>query len=200
MDTFGIQLNSFMDDEQKLVRSCQKGDRESFGVLYDIYVEKIFRFSYYKTFDKELAKDITSTTFTRALEKINTYDSKKGPFGAWLYRIARNAIIDFYRTENNTTSTEDVFELWFDSRIAESLDARVSLEKVVDFLKTLSPKQREIITLRIWDNLSYREISEIIGGTEASTKMAFSRAIKLVRETCGPLAVLALLQGSTGNV
>lgn len=182
-----------MDDDRLYAEKCQAGDTDAFGVLYDRYIEKIYRFIYYKTFVKEVAEDLVSEVFIKALQKIHSYDSRKGPFSAWLYRIARNSVIDHYRTRKTSVPIEDVFELGTDDRTAEAHDAINALAKVTEYLETLSSRQREIITLRIWEERSYREIADIIGGTEDSVKMAFSRSIRELRETCGPIAVFVLL-------
>ncbi len=174
-----------MDNEQTYVRKAQSGDSAGFAMLYDFYIDKIYRFIFYKTFSKEGAEDLTSDVFTKAFQKINSYDSTKGPFGAWLYRIARNAVIDHYRTRKAHVPIDDMFDIASDDRTVEQKDAIMALEKVSEYLKTLTPKQREIITLRIWEERSYKEIAEIVGGTEASVKMAFSRSIRDVREQCG---------------
>ncbi len=181
-----------MDDDRLYAEKCQAGDTDAFGVLYDRYIEKIYRFIYYKIFSKETAEDLTSDVFTKAFQKIDSFDAGKGNFSAWLYRIARNTVIDHYRTRKATLPIDDVFDVAFDERTVEQKDAIMALEKVSKYLDTLNPKQREIITLRIWEELSYREIAEIVGGTEDSVKMAFSRSIRDVREKLGALAVVML--------
>ena len=181
-----------MDDDSLYASRCQKGDTEAFGVLYDRYIDKIYRFVFYKTFVKEVAEDITSDVFHKALQKIASYDAGKGEFSAWLYRIARNSVIDHYRTQKTDVPLEDVFDVGFDERTPESLDAIASLDKVHAYLETLTAKQREIITLRVWEELSYKQIAAIVGGTEDSVKMAFSRSIRELREKCGPISPLCL--------
>ncbi len=188
-----------MEDDHVYATKCHHGDVAAFGILYDRYVEKIYRFIYYKTFSKEVAEDLVSDVFTKALEKINSYNPDKGAFSAWLYRIARNAVIDYYRTRKTVVAIDDIFDLGVDDRTPEAHDAVHALGKVTDYLKTLTPKQREIITLRVWEEKSYREIAEIVGGTEDSVKMAFSRSIRDVREHCGPFA-LTLLICALGNM
>ena len=86
------------NDEFAIVQSCQKGSVEDFGRLYDLYIKKIYNFIYYKTHHQETAEDLVSIVFTKALKKINTFDNS-GTFSAWLYRIARNTVIDHYRTK-----------------------------------------------------------------------------------------------------
>jgi len=181
-----------MEDESLYVTKCQAGDTAAFGDLYDYYIDKIYRFVYYKTFVKEVAEDITSDVFHRALIKINSFDVKKGVFSAWLYRIARNAVIDYYRSQKFDVPLEDVFEIGTDDRTPETIDALSGLSKVTEYLETLTPKQREIITLRVWEEMSYQEIASVVGGTEDSVKMAFSRGIRDLREKCGDISPIAL--------
>ncbi len=181
-----------MEDDVLYVNRCKAGDTEAFGVLYDRYIDKIYRFVFYKTFVKEVAEDITSDVFHKALQKINSYEADRGVFSAWIYRIARNNVIDYYRSQKGDVPLEDVFDVGFDERTPESLDAIAALDKVNVYLETLSSKQREIITLRVWEELPYLEIAEIVGGTEDSVKMAFSRSIRELREKCGPISPLLL--------
>lgn len=178
--------------EEILISKFKSGDSEAFGIIYDMYIQKIYRFVYYKVLHKETAEDIVSDVFYKALKNINSYDLGKGLFSAWLYRIARNTVIDYYRTKRGLLNIEDMFDLGKNDRLHENFDNKEILSKVSDYLKTISPKQREIITLRIWGELSYIEIAEIVGGTEGSTKTAFSRAIRDIRDKFGPSALLLL--------
>jgi RNA polymerase sigma-70 factor, ECF subfamily len=180
------------EDDSTLVGEVIRGDANAFGALYDRYLDKIYRFVYYKTFSKETAEDITSDVFHKAFEKIHSYDAAKGTFSAWIYRIARNAVIDYYRTQKKTVPIEDVFDLGEEDRTTHEHDTLLTMKKVSAFLETLGPRQREIITLRIWEERSYREIADITGGTEDGAKMMFSRAMKELREKCGPLGLIAL--------
>jgi RNA polymerase sigma-70 factor, ECF subfamily len=181
-----------MEDDLHYVTLCQSGNTDAFGALFDAYFDKIYRFVYYKTFSKEVAEDITSDVFHKALQKIQSFDAEKGTFSAWVYRIARNSVIDYYRTKETPIPLEDVFDVGVDERTPESLDALSALAKVTEYLETLNAKQREIITLRVWEERSYKEIAEIVGGSEDSVKMAFSRGIRELRERCGPLSPLVL--------
>ena len=191
-----------MEDDSLYVKQVQAGNAEAFGVLYDRYLDKIYRFIYYKTFNKETAEDLTSEVFHKALLKISSFDIDKGSFSTWLYQIARNRVIDYYRTAKSVVPLEDVFDIGVDERTPETLDAVAKLGEVTEYLKTLSAKQREIITLRVWEEKSYREIAELIGGSEDSVKMAYSRSIKELREKCGPtsLALLFIACGSLSEI
>ncbi len=181
-----------MTDEVTLVKKAKAGDSAAFGILFDTYYDKIFRFVYYKVFSKEIAEDIASDVFFKALTRLASFDEDKGLFASWLYRIARNSVIDHYRTSHTTETIDDAFDIGVDERTPEVLDAIADLKKVGEYLATLNAKQREIITLRVWEELSYREIAEVVGGTEDSVKMAFSRGIRELRDKCGPIALVAL--------
>jgi RNA polymerase sigma-70 factor, ECF subfamily len=186
-----------MEDDSLYVKQVQAGNAESFGVLYDRYIDKIYRFIYYKTFNKETAEDLTSEVFHKALVKISSFDLDKGGFSTWLYQIARNRVIDYYRTAKSVVPLEDVFDIGVDERTPETLDAVAKLAQVTEYLQTLSAKQREIITLRVWEEKSYREIAELVGGSEDSVKMAYSRSIKELREKCGPVSLTLLFVASS---
>lgn len=186
-----------MEEELQLIKRAQAGDNEAFGLLYDSYFEPIYRFIYYKVFSKEIAEDLTSDTFIKALSRIGSYKIDKGRFNSWLYQIARNTVIDYYRTRKEDVALEDIFDVPYDARTAEQFDALTALSSVDAYLKALPARQREIITLRIWEEKSFKEIADILGGTENSIKMAFSRSIRQLREVCGEAALLWLFVAAT---
>lgn len=180
-------------EEQKIIIDCQKGNKEEFGKLYDRYVRKIYDFVYYKTHHKETAEDITSRVFIKALEKIDTFNCDRGFFSAWIYQIARNSVIDFYRTKKGDIGIDDVWDLASIDNIERDIDVRQKLEKVEKYLKELKNDQREIIMLRVWQGMNYKEIAEILDKSEASCKMMFSRAIKDLRKDVPAHLVLYIL-------
>lgn len=179
--------------DQQLLEAYLNGDTNAFGILYDRYIEKIYRFIYYKTFDSATSEDLTSSTFFKALNKISTLDLNRGNFSTWIYSIARNTVIDYYRSHRfAATDGEDVFDLSLSDRTEAKLDANHSLSQVEEYLEGLSASQREIVTLRVWEERSYKEIAEIVGGTENSVKMSFSRTIRKLREDLGPMTGIAI--------
>jgi len=171
----------------------RRENTENFTQLYDKYVKKIFNFIYYKTHHKETAEDLTSETFIKALTNISGFDENKGAFSTWLYKIARNTVIDFYRTKKNNLNIDDIWDLANEEDIICDLDTKQKLTEVKKYLKTLKSEQREIVILRVWEGMSYKEISEAVGKSEASCKMAFSRTIQQLRREMPLSAFLALL-------
>ena len=168
--------------ESKIITSIKGGQLEEFGRLYDLYIKKIYNFIYYKTWHKETAEDLTSQTFFKALESIQSFEEKKGSFSAWLYRIARNTVIDHFRTTKIEKNIDDYWSLSSNSDIKTDIDLAQKLEQVKKYLQNFKPQQREIVIMRLWDQLSYQEIAEITGLTIASCKMTFSRVITKLRQ------------------
>jgi len=181
-----------MINQEQIIKECQDGNLDEFGVLYDEYFEKIYNFIYYKIHHKESAEDLTSQTFIKALEKIGNYSPNKGLFSSWIYRIARNKVIDYYRTRKSEKDISDVWDLKSDQDIVSDLDTREKLAEVSKYLAKLNPEQREIVVMRVWDSLSYQEISEIIEKSEANCRMIFSRTMTKLRQEI-PLALLIIL-------
>lgn len=171
-----------MTEDTQIIKKIQQGETEEFGRLYDSYIEKIYKFVYYKTHHKETAEDIVSLVFIKAQKKIQNFDLSTGTFQSWLYTIARNTVIDHYKTKKHDSNIEDAWDLSSDENIELDTDMKMSLEKLETYISKLKSDQRDILIMRLWQGLSYKEIAEALGKSEASCKMTFSRSIKKLRE------------------
>lgn len=102
--------------ERKLIDLCQKGQLNYFGELYDRYVDQIYKFIYLKTYDTHISEDLTSQVFFQALDKIHSFDTTdpNANFRAWLYRIAYNLVIDYYKKAPQDIGLEEVPEFSID--------------------------------------------------------------------------------------
>lgn len=170
-----------MEDELKIIKNCQAGRLSDFGLLYESYIKKIYGFIFYKVYNREIAQDLTSEAFLAALDKIKSFDPKKGKFSSWLYQIARNKVIDYYRMKKPRFLIDDAWNLKDDTDIQAGAEAKEKLEKVKAYLQKLSAEQREIIILRVWQDLPYKEIAEITGKSEGNCKVIFSRVVFALR-------------------
>ncbi len=150
---------------------------EQFVFLYDRYVEKIYKFLYFRTFDQPLAEDLTSQVFLKAMEKIRTVDESKGTFQAWLYQISRNLLIDEYRRKKPTEGLEAHYDLADGTDVEAETGQTLTNEKLRELLMTLPAESQELVTMRLWDGMPYAEIAAVTGKTEGSLKMQFSRII-----------------------
>ncbi|MBI2984309.1 MAG: RNA polymerase sigma factor [Candidatus Kerfeldbacteria bacterium] len=176
-------------DELAIITACQCGQPERFAALYDAYVDRIYAFHYYRLGHQQTAEDLTSTTFLKALESITTFHT--GSFSAWLYRIARNTLIDFYRTRRPTLEFNEQFDRPAPHHPDQSVDATLAIERIQRFLRTLTDDHRELVLMRLWDQLPFAEIAAITGRSEASCKMAFSRTMAKLRAALGSIRPVA---------
>lgn len=175
----------------ELVKKVQAGDMVAFGPLYDAHIERVYRFVWYKVQHKELAEDLTSQAFTKALEKIRSFDPDKASFKTWMLTIARNLVIDHWRTARESKDIDDAWDLATGSDTERDAEARMLVEKLQEHMKELSSDQRDIVILRVWEGMSYKEIAEAMGKSEAACKMAASRGLARLRELM-PITVFIL--------
>lgn len=164
---------------KELVKRSQCGDKEAFGKLYDIYLTAIFRFVYFKIGSREDTEDLTEQVFLKVWQHIGKYNYKKNYFSSWLYTIARNQIIDYYRTYKKNVGLEDWLEQAPSQPENTSLvEQQLLQEKLLKKIKQLSEEQQQIITLKFFENLSNKEIAQIINKSEGSVRIAQYRALK----------------------
>jgi RNA polymerase sigma-70 factor (ECF subfamily) len=182
-----------MSEDTILIEQAQAGQSVAFTALYQRYVDKIYKFVFYKTMHKETAEDLTSKVFFKVLKKINTYKEGSASFQTWLYTVARNTVIDHYRSQKKDYNIDDIWDLSNKEDIAENVEVNIQIEKVKEYLKDLKTDQREIIMLRLWQGLSYKEIAEVIGKNEANCKVIYSRTVKKMRENLIIVFILGLL-------
>ncbi|MBX4197732.1 RNA polymerase sigma factor [Candidatus Parcubacteria bacterium] len=177
-------------NEKELIEMSQRGNSEAFGRIYDRHVKTIYDFIFYKTRHRETAEDITSQTFFKALKNISSVDADRSIL-SWLYKIAHNSVLDHYRTTRHQDDIDDCYDLSDDTDVVGELDNAEEVERVKKYLHALTPLERDIVIMRVWQELSYKEIADIIGKTEANSKMIFSRTLKKLR-TLMPLAMMLL--------
>ncbi len=176
------QVNQhIVERDKQVVLKVQSGQTENFVVLYDNYLDKIYRFLFFRTNHQETAEDLTSQTFLKALDKIQSFDANKGTFQAWLFRIAHNLLIDHYRSPRKEVDLDHAVNVSSESSPEKDVDQLFTSLKARQLLSTLPEQTQTLIILRVWDELSYTEIANIMDKSEASLKMQFSRAISSLR-------------------
>jgi len=190
---FLYTIPAMTPDEHSAIAACQAGDLQRFTELYQAYLDPIFGYLYRRTLHRETAEDLTSTVFLRALEKISSFDPGRGPFRAWLYGIAKNALTDHLRSAKQTVDIDTVLDLAGDDDSCAHAKLAVDAERLRSALAALDPMKREIVLLRIWEDLPYREIAAIVGKSEGNCKVLFSRALDALRSECGGAIALLFL-------
>lgn len=162
------------------VQQAKLGDREAFGKLYQLYLDKIYRYVYFRVGqNKELAEDLASDVFVKAWEKLGQY--KEGSFQAWIYAIARNTVIDNYRTQKQHVAlTETIADE--KQNHEEEIFKKLEIEKIKQALSKLTDEQQEIITLKFINDVPNTQIADIMGKREDAVRALQSRAIKALQE------------------
>jgi len=173
-----------MKEEVELVQKAQRGERESFGMLYETYLPKIYRFVYLKVSHRGDAEDITHQVFMKAWENIGSFRFQGFPFSSWLYRIAQNAVIDFYRTSKPSLSLEETNEsdLGKDDTRETAFDTKEELREIMKAVKKLKPDEQSVVIMRFVDELSNREAALALGKTEGAVRVIQHRALKQLRK------------------
>jgi RNA polymerase sigma-70 factor (ECF subfamily) len=172
------------DEDAALAIRASRGESAAFGLLYDRHVAAIYRYVYYRVRDDAEAEDLTSDVFMRALKAMPRYEPRQA-FLAWLYRIARNAVIDRARKGNRQVSFEDALEHPGVDKIVEP-DAEILAHSdsatLRDALAKLTPLQQEVVVLRFLEGYSTLEIAGIVGKREGTVRGIQFRAIGALRQ------------------
>ncbi|MBI5220809.1 MAG: sigma-70 family RNA polymerase sigma factor [Candidatus Liptonbacteria bacterium] len=173
-----------LDGEERFIQAATEGESSAFGELYDHYQPKIYRFVLVKVSRREDAEDLTHQVFLNAWQNIATYRSRGFPFSSWLYRIARNVVVDHYRAKKPEFSVEDLDPEGVAGMENHESQAEHSLgwEKVMSALRQLPAQYQEVILLRFVEELSVRETAAAIKKSEGATKVLQHRAIQHLRE------------------
>ena len=164
----------------EVVAAAQGGDADAFGLLYDRYVDMVFRYVLFRVNDRCVAEDLTSETFLRALRRIASITYQGKDVGAWFVTIARNIVLDHVKSSRHRLefSTAEIL----DSDSAEDPEgdvvaASVSAE-LIDCVRRLGDDQRECIALRFLQGLSVAETATIMGRNEGAVKALQHRAVR----------------------
>jgi RNA polymerase sigma-70 factor (ECF subfamily) len=171
---------------ERLVAEARNGDTWAFGMIFDHYHDPIYRFIASRIHRPTDAEDLTQHVFVKALEALPRYEARGIPFGGWLFRLARNAVIDHVRTRHEHAELDAVVE-WAhgDSGPDEIAVVRQELDAVGAALATLTDEQREAIELRFFAGLSAREAAEAMGRQEGTIRGLQFRAIAALRRELG---------------
>lgn len=175
-----------------LVELAQRGDPEAFGLLYERYVDVVYRYVYVRVGGHQLAEDITSETFLRALRRMDSFSWQGRDIAAWFVTIARNLITDNaksarFRMEVTTADMLDADQR-VDAPDSEVME-RLRNERLLDAVKALKPEQAECVVLRFLQGLSLAETAKILGKSEGAVKQLQLRAVRALHRELGDVEI-----------
>lgn len=161
-----------------------KTNRRHFGVLYDKYFDQMFRFVFKRLGgNEEVAGDVTQQTFIKAMAHLEKYEDRGLPFSSWLYRIAQNEVSMYFRQQKKecTVSIDEnrLMDMAGEANISNYMSMEQQ-EQLVETLNRLDQEHQDLIELRFFQELSFKEIAEIYDITEANAKMRTYRILEKI--------------------
>ncbi len=169
---------------RELIALAQSGDADAMGALYDQNHEALFRYIWLKVGDRHLAEDLTGDVFVRMLAALPRYRPMQATFRAWLYRIAHNLVMDYYRKESNhkSVSLQHAETRGEEEATIHTLfEQKLTLERLRIALQSLEQTQREAVALRFLSGLSLQEAAVVMGKTKAALKALQHRGLSALR-------------------
>ena len=169
-----------------LIAQAQAGSVEAFGELYEKYVELIYRYVLARVNSESDAEDIAEVVFMRAFEALHRYKERGRPFSAFLYQVARNALVDHYRQQRRSEPIEAIEKLpSLDPAPDERFLAQERALVLRRALAELPDDYQEVIRLRIMLALPTTAVGEWLGRSEGAVRVLLHRALKSLRQRMG---------------
>ncbi len=166
------------DNLTRLATDLKKGNNRAAEKLYEELFSKVFGFCMNKCSNRSVAEDLTQDIFLKLVDRIQTFDPQKGNFLVWFWQLARNTVTDYYRKQKEVHFSdleEAKIEKSAGQLSVESLDSKIEIKRIKDFLNTISSDERELFELHFVADLKYKDISKILSKPEGNLRVAVSR-------------------------
>jgi len=172
------------DQLTRLAVKMKKGDRKAAAALYDDLMPKVYGFLFTRTSKREVAEDLAQDIFLKLVEKIQSFDEKRGRFTVWFWQVVRNVLIDYYREkkEISFSSFEDDVVANMAVTEAPDIEDRLSYGKMRSFVATLAEEERELFELRYVAEMPYQEIAAVLERSEGSLRVAALRIKEKIKK------------------
>jgi RNA polymerase sigma-70 factor (ECF subfamily) len=173
-------------DDSVLLKRAREYDAQALAEIYDRYAELIYRYLYRYLGNAELAEDLTSEVFLRLLQVLGTARAPRDQIRGWLYRVAHNLAMDWFRQQAKGTSLPLDEELVADSTSPlANMESHQDKQRLVEAISQLTTCQQQVIVLRFGEGLKLGEIGQLLGKSEGSVKLIQFRAIRRLRKLLG---------------
>lgn len=176
-----------MNNEEKLIKQIKnKSNKTAANQLVSIYYKEIYIYVYRQTSDRELALDLTQEIFISVLKSLDNYRRDKGSFRTWLYKIASNKIVDYYRSKYYKYSTVveklDDYELKSSSNIELDLELKEDMKEIIEIINSFEANIQQIVRLKIFGQLTFSEISKALELPESTVKTRYYSSINKIKK------------------
>ncbi|MCA9822837.1 MAG: sigma-70 family RNA polymerase sigma factor [Dehalococcoidia bacterium] len=175
-------------DERVVVETAQQGDREALTALYEFYFPRVFRYTVARLGNNEDAEDVTNEIFLKIIDNIGGFSWRGLPFGAWVFRIARNEIVSFVRRQKHRGGNVQLVDTIEDDApdFTGNIEMASTLQVVREAAEQLPEAQRQVIALRFGAGLTVKETASVLGKSENNVKVlqhkAVARLQKMVKD------------------
>ena len=171
-----------MQSEESLIRRAQERDPVALTQLYEANFDRIYRYIAVKIGDRMEAEDLTQQVFLNAVQSIGSYKWKGMPFSSWLYRIAHNQSVDYFRkkAKRPTVTLDDTDPPGGDDP-EKTTETKLTMEELALATRKLTESQREVISLRFGGQLSIAEVARSMGKSEGAIKALQHSAVAALR-------------------
>ncbi|MBT5774073.1 MAG: sigma-70 family RNA polymerase sigma factor [Dehalococcoidia bacterium] len=191
-------------DEREYVQRCADGDQEAAGLLYDVYVTRLYRYCLARVSNEADAEDLAEEIFLKALGAIDRFEwrdlgaSDRSPFGAWLFRIAHNHVASHHRRVAVRGPMSEIPEWIPDGKRgpADLAETQITIEEVFKLVDQLPEAQREVIRLRFGAGLNIAETAEALNKRQGNVKVLQHKAVKRLRSMLMQEAATAAMSTS----
>ena len=161
----------------KLVEKAQKGDAEAFAQVYDELVKPVYRYIYYRV-EEAVAEDLTEETFLKVWQNIKKYKKCKHPFSSWVFRIAHNLVVDYYRQNKTTEMIEEtVVDHKPESNPHHQTNLKLTQIRLRKVIYRLPENYQQVIILKYINELDNKEIATVTGKSEGAIRTIQFRAL-----------------------
>ena len=174
-------------DIARLVAAARRGDEAAFTELYRRYADRVYRFCLFRVRRPADAEDLMQQTFLRAIEALPRYEERGLPFGAWLFRIARNVVIDHERTRRAALDLDELVHAGAEPATEDGMGGLADRAALLGAIARLTPDQREVLAYRFFADLSARETGRLMGRGEATVRGLQARALAALRRELAAL-------------
>ena len=174
----GAKPTEPLPDEARLVELAKSGNAEAFGQIYEACVDRVYRFVFFRVSDEPTAEDLTSQVFLKAWQNLGRY-RPNGPILAWLYAIARNTVIDHYRTFKQTVSLDEAAPVASqDNKLDELVEFQFEMQSLQESMQYLTEEQQEVLILKFIAEFDTDQIARKMGKSEGAIRALQMRALQ----------------------
>ncbi len=177
-NAFGASGEAHLD----ALSRAQQGDHEAFSELYNLYFDKIYSFIYFRVSHKEVAEDLAEDVFLKAFQRIDKL-KEAGAFQGWLYQIAKNTIIDYYRRKKTVVPLEQIENtVQYESTVVDVMELEAQQRIFVELLKELAPEQQMVIKMKFFEQLENSTIASLLKKSEGAIRVIQHRALARMKD------------------